>query len=65
MCGQQCSRHCERSEAIQPFSAKVLDCFVASFLAMTAEMALLNFFHQGMQQEQDFRLAHWAVACER
>jgi hypothetical protein len=28
-------RHCERSEAIQPFEA-ILDCFVASLLAMTS-----------------------------
>jgi hypothetical protein len=28
-------RHCERSEAIQPFSRPILDCFVAVLLAMT------------------------------
>jgi hypothetical protein len=32
-------RHCERSEAIQ-FGAAVLDCFVASLLAMTLENEL-------------------------
>ena len=33
------TRHCERSEAIQ-FCAAVLDCFVASLLAMTISIAL-------------------------
>jgi hypothetical protein len=28
-------RHCERSEAIQFDERKILDCFVASLLAMT------------------------------
>jgi hypothetical protein len=28
-------RHCERSEAIQPFGAAEMDCFVASLLATT------------------------------
>jgi len=33
------SRHCERSEAIQSLK-KILDCFVALLLAMTAEDAV-------------------------
>src|SRR5690242_11873508 len=31
----RCSRHCERSEAIQGLVHRLLDCFVASLLAMT------------------------------
>jgi hypothetical protein len=34
-------RHCERSEAIQPFEQAALDCFVAPLLAMTAYLASL------------------------
>jgi hypothetical protein len=33
--GYACSRHCERSEAIQ-YGGAALDCFVAALLAMKA-----------------------------
>jgi tRNA-binding protein len=40
------SRHCERSEAIQSlFRVKILDCFVASLLAMTKENQSMHLVH--------------------
>jgi len=48
-------RHCERSEAIQS-DAAVLDCFVASLLAMTNLVELISWLHKsGLKIVEAFR----------